>query len=103
MMTFYYSMKQMLRTPLRSILFFVLVGISALLLTVGGSLLYQSSGMEREFEKIYTTIATVEQKQEEVGRFRFGMRHFRITIISIMVCMGIGFRMRYWISTGRPI
>ena len=79
MMTFYYSMKQMLRTPLRSILFFVLVGISALLLAVGGSLLYQSSGMEREFEKI------------------------RITIISIMVCMGIGFRMRYWISTGRPI
>ena len=66
MMTFYYSMKQMLRTPLRSILFFVLVGISALLLAVGGSLLYQSSGMEREFEKIYTTIATVEQKQEEV-------------------------------------
>lgn len=51
MMTFYYSMKQMLRTPLRSILFFVLVGISALLLAVGGSLLYQSSGMEREFEK----------------------------------------------------
>ena len=66
MMTFYYSMKQMLRTPLRSILFFVLVGISALLLAVGGRLLYQSSGMEREFEKIYTTIATVEQKQEEV-------------------------------------
>lgn len=66
MMTFYYSMKQMLRTPLRSILFFVLVGVSALLLAVGGSLWYQSSGMEREFEKIYTTIATVEQKQEEV-------------------------------------
>lgn len=65
-MTFYYSIKQMLRTPLRSILFFVLVGIAALLLAAGGCLWYQSDRMEREFDKIYTTIATVEQKQEEV-------------------------------------
>lgn len=65
-MTFYYSMKQMMRTPLRSILFFVLVGVSAFLLAAGGSLWHQSGRMEQKFEKIYTTIATVEQKQEEV-------------------------------------
>ena len=65
-MTFYYSMKQMLRSPLKSILFFLLVGVSAFLLALGGSLSKMNAEMVWEFEDIFTTIGTVEQKDESI-------------------------------------
>lgn len=60
-MTFYYSMKQMLRSPLKSFLFFFLIGISAFFLALGGNLWNMSRTGMQEFEKIFTTIGTVEQ------------------------------------------
>lgn len=65
-MTFYYSIKQMFRSPLKSILFFLLVGVSAFLLALGGSLSKMNAEMIREFENIFTTIGTVDQKDESV-------------------------------------
>lgn len=65
-MTIYYSMKQMLRSPLKSILFFLLVGASAFLLALGGSLWKMNAEMVREFEDIFTTIGTVDQKDESI-------------------------------------
>lgn len=65
-MIFYYSIKQMFRSPLKSILFFLLVGVSAFLLALGGSLSKMNAEMVREFEDIFTTIGTVEQKDESV-------------------------------------
>ncbi len=65
-MTVYYSMKQMLRSPLKSILFFLLVGASAFLLALGGSLSKMNAEMVQEFEEIFTTIGTVDQKNESI-------------------------------------
>ena len=48
-MIFYYSIKQMFRSPLKSILFFLLVGVSAFLLALGGSLSKMNAEMVREF------------------------------------------------------
>lgn len=60
-MTFYYSMKQMLRSPLKSFLFFLLMGVSAFFLALGGNLWNMSRSSIQEFEKIFTTIGTAEQ------------------------------------------
>lgn len=68
-MTVYYSMKQMLRSPLKSVLFFLLVGASAFLLALGGSLSKMNAEMVREFEDIFTTIGTVDQKDEVVETY----------------------------------
>ena len=66
-MTLYYSMKQMLRSPVKSILFFLLVGVSAFLLALGGNLWKMNSDMLKEFEDIFETVGTVDQKRE-IGR-----------------------------------
>ncbi len=65
-MTLYYSMKQMLRSPVKSILFFLLVGVSAFLLTLGGSLWKMNSDMLKEFEDIFKTVGTVDQKRDHI-------------------------------------
>ncbi len=65
-MTVYYSMKQMLRSPLKSILFLLLAGISAFLLALGGNLWKINRAMMEEFENIFTTVGTVEQKIDHV-------------------------------------
>ncbi len=65
-MTVYYSMKQILRSPLKSILFLLLAGVSAFLLALGGSLWEINRAMLEEFEDIFMTVGTVEQKIEYV-------------------------------------
>ena len=63
-MTLYYSIKQMLRSPLKSILFFLLVGICAFFLALGGAFWYMGSDYMQNFDDKYITIGTVEQKYE---------------------------------------
>lgn len=65
-MTFYYSIKQMLRSPLKSFLFFLLTGVTAFLLALGGNLWNMSRMAIQEFERIFTTIGTVEQTANNV-------------------------------------
>ena len=65
-MTVYYSMKQILRSPLKSILFLLLAGVSAFLLALGGSLWEINRAMLEAFEAIFMTVGTVEQKIDHV-------------------------------------
>lgn len=65
-MTVYYSMKQILRSPLKSILFLLLAGVSAFLLALGGNLWEINRAMLEEFEEIFMTVGTVEQKTDHV-------------------------------------
>ena len=73
-MTFYYSMKQMLRSPLKSFLFFLVMGVSAFFLALGGNLWNMSRTAIQEFEKIFTTIGTVSRRQRITGFMGYGMR-----------------------------
>ncbi|MBU3874940.1 FtsX-like permease family protein [Faecalicatena sp. AGMB00832] len=70
-MTFYYSMKQMFRSPLKSFLFFLLIGVSAFFLALGGNLLFMSKASLEEFEKSFTTIGTVEQTKKDLGMIKW--------------------------------
>ena len=63
-MTFYYSIKQMRRSPLKSILFFLLIAVCAFFLALGGSFWYMGSDELQGFDEKFTTIGTVEQKYE---------------------------------------
>ena len=63
-MTFYYSIKQMRRSPLKSLLFFLLIGLCAFFFALGGALWYMGSSGFQDFDELYTTIGTVEQKYE---------------------------------------
>ncbi len=63
-MTFYYSIKQMHRSPLKSLLFAVLIAVCAFCLSLGGALWYMGSSGFQDFDGLYTTIGTVEQKYE---------------------------------------
>lgn len=63
-MTFYYSIKQMRRSPLKSLLFFLLIGLCAFFITLGGALWYMGSSGFQNFDEVYTTIGTVGQKYE---------------------------------------
>lgn len=63
-MTFYYSIKQMRRSPFKSLLFFLLIGLCAFFLALGGALWYMGSSGLQNFDELYTTIGTVEQKYE---------------------------------------
>ncbi len=65
-MKVYYSMKQILRSPLKSILFLLLAGVSAFLLALGGSLWEINRAMLEEFEELFMTVGTVEQKIDHV-------------------------------------
>ncbi|MDD2979005.1 MAG: hypothetical protein PHN80_03455 [Hespellia sp.] len=58
------SIKQILRTPLRTVLFFLLIGGSTALLAVGINLWSVSVQGIEEFEKLFTTLGTVEQKPD---------------------------------------
>lgn len=63
-MTFYYSIKQMRRSPLKSILFFLLIAVCAFFLALGGAFAYMGSNELQGFDEKFTTIGTVEQKYE---------------------------------------
>lgn len=85
-MTFYYSMKQMLRSPLKSFLFFLLMGVSAFFLALGGNLWNMSRTSIQEFEKIFTTIGTVEQTAvgaETGARWDAGLKAFQYSKYSV--------------------
>ena len=70
-MTVYYSMKQILRSPLKSILFLLLAGVSAFLLALGGNLWEINRNMLEEFENIFMTVGTVEQRIDHVETAKF--------------------------------
>ena len=56
------SIKQLLRTPMKALLFFLLLTAGTALLTVGVCLFVQTSNRIAKVESEFTTIATVEQK-----------------------------------------
>ena len=56
------SLKQLLRTPMKALLFFLLLTAGTALLTVGVCLFVQTSERIAKVENEFTTIATVEQK-----------------------------------------
>ena len=56
------SIKQLLRTPGKVVLFFLLMAGAAILVTVGANLFYISSGTQDAAEGAFTTIGMVEQK-----------------------------------------
>ena len=60
------SIKQLFRTPVRTILFFLLILASALLLVLGINLWQMNVESLREFENVFTTIGTVEQKADAI-------------------------------------
>ena len=57
------SVKQILRTPVKTVLFFLLITFAAILSTLGSNLWRMSSANIKAFEEVFTTIGTVEQKQ----------------------------------------
>lgn len=69
-MTFYYSMKQMFRSPIKGLLFFLLIGVSAFFLALGGNLWSMNRSVMEEYEGIFTTIGTVEQVGKESGSIK---------------------------------
>ena len=69
-MTLYYGIKQILRSPLKSILFLLLAGVSAFLLVLGSSLWEINRTMLEEFEDLFMTVGTVEQKIDHVETYK---------------------------------
>lgn len=65
------SIKQMMRTPVRTLLFGILIFISTVLLVLGINLWKLSIDGIRQFEDIFTTIGTVEQKEETTKRTQY--------------------------------
>ncbi|WRS26202.1 ABC transporter permease [Oscillospiraceae bacterium MB08-C2-2] len=60
------SIRQMLRTPVRSALFLVLIALAASLLSLGGGLYLLSSENTKRLEDVFVTIGTVRQKSTRV-------------------------------------
>lgn len=63
-MTFYYSVKQIFRSPVKSILFLLLMGLCACALALGASFWYMGNDELQGFDEAYITVGTVEQKYE---------------------------------------
>ncbi len=57
------SIKQMVRTPVKTILFLLLMALAAILSTLGLNLWQISASNMKAFEAVFTTIGTVEQKK----------------------------------------
>lgn len=55
------SLRQMVRTPGRTVLFLVLLSLSSILLTLGEGLYLLSDQTVKKLESVFTTIGTVEQ------------------------------------------
>lgn len=58
------SIRQMLRTPVRTVLFFVLLTFAALLMTLGASLFLKNEKEAAEYAQKFITIGTVSQNPE---------------------------------------
>lgn len=56
------SIRQLWRTPVKAVLFFLMIGGAAFLLTMGANLFYVSSKTREAAEGAFSTIGTVEQK-----------------------------------------
>ena len=66
LMTIYYSMKQILRSPVKSTLFLLLSGVSAFLLTLGGNLWAVNLAMMEEFEEIFVTVGAEDRPRRDL-------------------------------------
>lgn len=62
-----YSLKQMLRSRLKTCLFFLLLAGSACLLSLGINLWDMNRRAIEDFEDVFTTIGIVQQKQQDLG------------------------------------
>ena len=62
-----YSLKQMLRSRLKTCLFFLLLAGSACLLALGINLWDMNRRAIEGFEDVFTTIGIVQQKQQDLG------------------------------------
>ena len=56
------SLKQLLRTPVKAVLFFLLMAAATALLVLGANLWAQTQAQMDAVEKQFTTLGTVEQK-----------------------------------------
>lgn len=65
------SIRQILRTPLRSVLFLILISLSAALLTVGAGLFLMSDQNMKRLEAEFTTIGLVSQTADKSEPVRF--------------------------------
>lgn len=62
------SIKQLMRTPVKTVLFFLLIIFGAILSTLGSNLWRMSSANMKAFEEVFTTIGTVEQKKTVLSK-----------------------------------
>lgn len=60
-----YSMKQLIRTPLKTILFFSLTTVSVMLFVLGLNLFFLNIRDTMKFEELFTTIGTAKQLPEK--------------------------------------
>ena len=65
-MTFRNSMKQLLRTPIRTLVMFCLISVATALFLLGILIFWWNQKDIAEFEGSFTTLGTVEQKADEV-------------------------------------
>ncbi len=63
------SLRQLWRTPVKTVLFFLLLAFSAMMVCIGGNLWYLCAVNMERFESIFTTIGTVEQKPERTAQY----------------------------------
>lgn len=71
------SLKQMIRTPIRTTLFFLLLFLAAAIVTLGADLQFIGSRNLRQIEESFTTIGTVQQRKsdlEKVTRWNAGLQ-----------------------------
>ncbi len=60
------SIKQMLRTPVRTFLFLFLITVSGIFLSVGGNLWVKNQTNMKNYEDTFVTIGTVQQKPSSI-------------------------------------
>lgn len=64
------SIRQLLRTPVKAVLFILLLAFSALLLALGGSLNVMTNDNLQRLEEVFTTVACVEQAPSAVRQVK---------------------------------
>ncbi len=62
------SIRQLMRTPVKTVLFFLLITFAAILSALGSNLWRMSSANIKAFEEVFTTIGTVEQKRTVLSK-----------------------------------
>ncbi len=62
------SIRQLIRTPLKTILFFLLIMAAGMLLSLGGSLWVTNNRNIESYEQSFATIGTVEQKATSIAQ-----------------------------------